>query len=117
MPVPGQELSGLWQGEYIDSKSNEQTRVRIQLQEHSGWDISGTLTFTKADATSGTCNLSNSSYDAGSHRLKLISHCPDIKVTPGYLNTPTNISVANIAATSLSGTISYYPGVTVRISR
>jgi serine/threonine protein kinase len=46
--VAGQELSGVWQGTYADTNSQEKTLVRLSIRELNGKDVVGTLKIGRA---------------------------------------------------------------------
>ena len=113
-PVAGQELSGIWHGAYVDSRSpGNATEIVVQLSEQNGKDVAGTLRFQTADKSSGECDLSSSSY--ANNRLQLLVHCSGPQA-PAYFRTPVFFPVASPTDRKLSGRV-YASTMTVYIER
>jgi serine/threonine-protein kinase len=78
MPQPAQGglLSGRWEGNFVDTQRQEATSVKLLLnvagQDSAGVSsISGTMTYTAADLSPGTCLVRGSDYDSRRRQLKL----------------------------------------------
>jgi eukaryotic-like serine/threonine-protein kinase len=97
------DLSGLWTGVYSDVSGRAQLKVlNLEMQQASGGDVIGSLTYQAGGGQSEKCTLQRSTYSTETKRLRLIVHCADPN-HPRYLNVPLDFTDVDPRASSLHG--------------